>query len=267
MRKILFFIQPQDSKISVVRGVLNQELHQNDRYNFLKTQNFLIERLRSKIEEKVKGTLVEPLRSLEHTNVRQAYYMVICRAKTIPWLVGHDGDPAFINLFFQELEAILDICDHTGRRYRSTEQAPVEREHQETQRTMGMLITDVIKCLPGEWAQVLPLLEWIRTNTPTQCGITPRDLDRQWSIASPIDRELLPFEPPKHLTVSEVARTQFTAFQKLREAILQHTYQTGQRRAEIANRVRTDRQPEVGDKVMYGTPPDARSASVTDQAL
>ena len=60
-RKILFFIQPQDSKLSVVRGILNQELDQNDRYNFLKTQNFLIERLRYKIEEQVKGTLVEPM--------------------------------------------------------------------------------------------------------------------------------------------------------------------------------------------------------------
>jgi len=59
--KILFFIQPQDSKLSVVRGVLNQELGPSDRYDFLKNQNFLIERLRNKIEEQVKGTIVEPM--------------------------------------------------------------------------------------------------------------------------------------------------------------------------------------------------------------
>jgi len=60
-RKILFFIQPQDSNLSVVRGVLNQGLEQNERYTFLKTQNFLIEKLRHRIEEEVQGITIPPM--------------------------------------------------------------------------------------------------------------------------------------------------------------------------------------------------------------
>ena len=54
-RNILFFIQPMDSNLSIVRGVLNQDLAQTERYNFLKDQNFFIEGLRCKIEDEFKG--------------------------------------------------------------------------------------------------------------------------------------------------------------------------------------------------------------------
>jgi ferredoxin-NADP reductase/nitrite reductase/ring-hydroxylating ferredoxin subunit len=60
-RKILFFIQPMDSNLSIVRGVLNQDLAQTERYNFLKDQNFFIEGLRCKIEDEFKGMTVSPM--------------------------------------------------------------------------------------------------------------------------------------------------------------------------------------------------------------
>ena len=46
--------------------------------------------------------------------------------------------------------------------------------------------------MPGEWGQCVPIVEWIRYNTPSRCGLTPRDIDKGWSIVSPLERELLP---------------------------------------------------------------------------
>ena len=96
------------------------------------------------------GSLLEVVPALTHNHVRRALLACVLRAKTIPCLAGHDGDQAFTSLLFQELEAPLDITDSTGRRYRPTELAPVEREHQETQRSLGMLLQEVIRCMPGE---------------------------------------------------------------------------------------------------------------------
>ena len=168
-----------------------------------------------------------------------SYAGVCTPCQTIPCLAGHDGDKAFLNLLFEDLESLLDIDDVTGHKYRPTEQAPVEREHQEAQRSLGMLLQEVVRCMPGEWGQCVPIVEWIRYNTPSRCGITPRDLDKGWSIVSPLERDLLPFEPARAETVSETARTQFDAFRKVRTVMLQYKIKEGRRRAELANRVRT----------------------------
>ncbi len=117
-----------------------------------------------------------------------------------------------------------------------------------------MLLQEVVRCMPGEWGQCVPIVEWIRYNTPSRCGITPRDLDKGWSIVSPLERELLPFEPARAETVSETARTQFDAFRKVRTVSLQYKMKEGRRRAELANRVRTARLPAEGDLVMLRNP-------------
>ena len=61
MRKILFFIQPQDSKLSVIRGVLNTALSGKKRYHFLKEHNFIIERFRETIEKISENLNLEPM--------------------------------------------------------------------------------------------------------------------------------------------------------------------------------------------------------------
>ena len=60
-KKIIFFVQPQDSKLSVIRGVLNQTLTGDERYNFLKNHNFICESLRSKIDAITHELKIEPM--------------------------------------------------------------------------------------------------------------------------------------------------------------------------------------------------------------
>ena len=78
------------------------------------------------------------------------------------------------------------------------EQGLVEVSHQETQRVMGILVKDVMKCFPYESGELLRVVEYIVYNTPGAHGYTPRDIDRRWSLASPLERALQPF------TVSEM---------------------------------------------------------------
>ena len=86
------------------------------------------------------GSLLEVTKDLGIPQVRRAMSRSMFRAKAIPLLLEHDGDQAFTNLCFQELEALTNIEDAQGNRYRPSELAPVERDHQETQRGLGMLL-------------------------------------------------------------------------------------------------------------------------------
>ena len=75
-----------------------------------------------------------------------------------------------------------------------------------------------------------------------------------WSLVSPLERELLPFEPPAREAVSDVAAAQFEQLRQLRDRQLALRATEGRRRAELANRSRSSRRPEVGDKVLYNDP-------------
>ena len=98
------------------------------------------------------GSYLVAVKNLTHQEVRRAMITCVLRSLTIPWYLGHDGGPEFTSLLFQELESLLDIHTRVGTRWRPTEQAPVEREHQETQRSLGMLLHEVVRFSPGEWA-------------------------------------------------------------------------------------------------------------------
>ena len=179
--------------------------------------------------------------------------MVSCILKslTIPWYLGHDGGPEFVSLAFREIEALLAIRTRDGHRWRPTEQTPVEREHQEVQKSLSILLHEIVRCSPGEWAELLPLVEYIRFLTPNAYGITPRDLDRCWGIGTSVERDLAlmatqnPLEP-----LTEVARRQFSAFRRVRDSMLQSKARDANRRVDITNRHRSARKPTVGVCVM-----------------
>ena len=58
------------------------------------------------------GCMLEVVEALTHSQVRRAFLACVLRAKTLPMLLGHDGDQAFTNLLFSELEALLSIECH-----------------------------------------------------------------------------------------------------------------------------------------------------------
>ena len=60
-QNILFFVQPQDSKLSVLRGVVNQALLGKERFYFLKKHNQILQSLRSEIENISSNIEIDPM--------------------------------------------------------------------------------------------------------------------------------------------------------------------------------------------------------------
>jgi hypothetical protein len=117
------------------------------------------------------------------------------------------------NAALDELKAIMGIGSRFGTPWRPVEQGAVERMHQEASRERGLLLLEVFRCFGTEWASVLPALEFLLYTTPrADTGVCPRDLDRRWSLATPLERVLLLFQVPAQTSVSEVARAEFAGF-------------------------------------------------------
>ena len=67
------------------------------------------------------------------------------------------------------------------------------------------MLFDVFKCHRTEWSELLPVVEFTIYNTPAAHGFTPRDLDRRWSLALPLSKELRPFSVGDVEPVDKVA--------------------------------------------------------------
>ena len=85
----------------------------------------------------------------------------------------------------QEYIALLGARHKMGTAWRPMEQGIVERAHQELQKILGMLVTDVLQSYKSEWSDLLVIVEFLVYTTPGPHGYTPRDLDRRWSLAVP----------------------------------------------------------------------------------
>ena len=110
------------------------------------------------------------------------------RSGTIPSLLRSDRGPEFMNELMHEYTACLGIGRHFGTPWRPMEQGLVEGKHVETQKLMGLLLRDVCQCFPNEHGELQYVVEFIVYNTPGPHGLTPRDIDRRWSLAHPIAR-------------------------------------------------------------------------------
>jgi hypothetical protein len=99
-------------------------------------------------------------------------------------------------------------------------------------------------------------VELCRNNSPCPVtGVTPRDLDRAWSIATPLERELLPADRGELVSISDHAVGQFTSWKAARALVLQHRGREGRRRADLANRYRREsKQLREGDSVLVAGP-------------
>ena len=118
----------------------------------------------------------------------------VFRSGRIPTLLRTDRGPELKNVLMQEYCALVGIGRRFGTPWRPVEQGLVEGLHKETQKVLGMLLHDIMKCLPNETGELLHVVEFIIYNTPGAQGVTPRDIDRRWSLSKPLERELQPFQ-------------------------------------------------------------------------
>jgi hypothetical protein len=130
----------------------------------------------------------------------------------------------------------------------------VGRIHQEMQKLLGIILLDVLQAAPAFWSDALQAVEFVIYNTPGPHKYTPRDIDRRWSAASPLEQELMPFEVLDFEPMTEYVQLVFAEYTKIREHILEHYQQTSAKRAHHANRFRKHRHIEQGMRVVYRDP-------------
>ena len=108
------------------------------------------------------------------------------RAGTRPSLVQTDNGPEVHNCLMAEFMALLSIRHRCSSPYRAWEQGKVENSHKGQRLLMGIMVQDVFRMEPTEWSESLPVVDFVRYNSPINgMGLTPRDIDRGWSLATP----------------------------------------------------------------------------------
>jgi hypothetical protein len=108
------------------------------------------------------------------------------RSGTVPTLLRSDRGPEFMNQLMAEYTALVGVGRRFGTPWRPVEQGLVEGVHKETQKITGMLVKDILQCYPNETNELQYVVELIVYNTPGPHGYTPRDIDRRWSLATPL---------------------------------------------------------------------------------
>ena len=200
------------------------------------------------------AVLLEPMRSLTHTEVRRAFSRALVRSGTIPKLLRSDRGPEFKNTLMAEFVALIGLRHRFGAPWRPNEQSGVERVHQEVQKVLGMLIQDVLQAEPSYWTEVLPVVEFVIYNTPGPHGYTPRDIDRRWSLGAPLEHDLEPFDVLDFEPLSDHVRNIFAQYKQIRNIVLEHSRKSSSKRAALANRFRRDRKIVKGMRVVYRDP-------------
>jgi hypothetical protein len=166
------------------------------------------------------GIICEPGRNLTHAEVRRMFARCVFRSGTIPKVIRSDRGVEFKNTLMQEFTALMGMRQRFGTAWRPMEQGIVERSHQELQKILGMLLVDVLKSYQSEWTELLPVVEFLVYNTPGPHGFTPRDIDRRWSCAIPLEKELQPFQVLDFEPVTEHAKNLFKTYREIRAKVL-----------------------------------------------
>lgn len=113
------------------------------------------------------------------SEARRMFANIIMRSGRLPSLVRTDRGPELKNALMQEYSAFVGLGRQFGTPWRPMEAGLVENVHKETQKIMGMMVKDVLKCGGGEVLELLHVVEFVVYNTLGLHGFTPRDIDRR----------------------------------------------------------------------------------------
>ena len=109
---------------------------------------------------------------------------------------------------------------------------------------------DIIQCFPNETGELLHVVEFIVYSTPGAHGYSPRDIDRRWSLSTPLEKELQPFTVNQFEPVSEYIRKLFANSKQIRVRVLGWLREASEKRANLQNRFRRNNSVQPGDEVV-----------------
>ena len=125
----------------------------------------------------------------------QAVMSCVLRSLTLPRIIRHDRGPEMTNCLMEEIMSLLGIRELEPAPFRPMEVGMGETIHREVNKQMALILEDVVRAQPREWPRTTDLIHFVMMNSPIlESGLTPRDVDRAWSLKDHVERELLPFE-------------------------------------------------------------------------
>ena len=200
------------------------------------------------------GLLLESSPRITAAEVRSMFANCVMRSGTIPTLIRTDRGPELKNVFMSEYSSMLGMGHPFGTPWRPMEQGLVEFRHLETQKVMGMFAKDIMQCFPNETGELLHVVEFIVYNTPGPHGYTLRDIDRRWSMATPLDKELQLFVVNQFEPITDYLKSLFKNYREIRVRVLGWLKDASAKRADLANRFRRFKNIQPGDEVVVRDP-------------
>ena len=200
------------------------------------------------------AVMFEPVKNLTHSEVRRAFSRLLFRSRSLPKLLRTDRGQEFKNALMEEFCALIGLRHKMSTPMRPVEMGNNERIHQENQKILGLLVHDICKAQPYEWSEMLYVVEFIIDTTPGPEGLAPRDIERAWSLAMPLEKELKAFEVLAFEPMTDYARNLFKQYREVRAKVLEWRAIASEKRAEVANRYRKVKEVELGAMVVYRDP-------------
>lgn len=159
----------------------------------------------------------------------------------------------------QEFLALCGSEHKLGSAYTPRHQGPVEVGHQTIMTDHLILMNEICKAFPQEWASLVPALEYLCEAAPRGShGLSAFDITQGYALASDVGRQLVPFRILPGQAETEVAQKLFENFRELYGVFSRATAQDAQQKQDEVNRKRSFRVFEPGETVLRLLPKFAR---------
>ena len=104
---------------------------------------------------------LEPFRSLTAGRFSRALVACVLRTRVIPDVVRTDRGPEMASAVMTEFLAICSVRQSLGGSYTPRHQGLVERSQQETAIDLLVLLHQVCRAFPQEWASLVGAVEYL----------------------------------------------------------------------------------------------------------
>ena len=123
-----------------------------------------------------------------------------------------------------------------------------------------ILIREVTRAYPSEWAALIPAVEYVLWKAPKGAhGFSAHDFDRAYSLATSVDVALQPFLVPSGIPETDTMARAFTAWSDLYGMVQRITREKAELRMKEENMSRTHRNFEQGEIVFIRNPKGSRT--------
>ena len=150
----------------------------------------------------------------------QAVGTAMLRSLTIPLLIRHDRGQEFGSAVLEEVCTLLGIDHRIPSPHRPQEVGLGETMHREVNKKVGMILLELSRSYPQEWAKTLDLVFYVMMTSPLMSsGFCPRDLDRCWSMRDHLERELVRFDIGSQIPLEEWSKRLFERYRYVRGSV------------------------------------------------